>query len=234
MKKLIMICTVVMILTGAASMGFASILVDRGLPVYNQEAPNLNWAAGANRSNVFWADSDTTLMMGDDFTLPTSAASYHIDTIRVWISGDDSSVSLYLGTTGNLSLASTSYTQTSVTYSNGETYQGNSGAFRNIYQLDFAVDITASGGTEFNFAIAGDDTFLHASNAALSNSPQEGSDNWVHAWTIADGAWNYDWQSTNGGWDKDSDFNVQVLGIPEPATITLLCLGTLSFIGRKK
>ncbi len=55
----------------------ATLLVDRGLPT-----SNLNDAAGANRSNVAWADGSTTLSIGDNFTLGGSGV---VDDIRVWV-----------------------------------------------------------------------------------------------------------------------------------------------------
>jgi hypothetical protein len=251
MKKLITICAVVVMILAISGAAQAATLVDRGLPT-----ANLNNAAGANRSNVSWVDPDAALMMGDDFTLPTDASLYHIDNIRTWIVGYDAtpfsdmfnSVSLYLGTTGSFSLASSSPAVTSVSYSDATTYQGSGGGYHNIYQLDFAVDITASGGTLFDFALVGDGkhdpneeyisygrtdylTFIHASNKDLSGSPQEGSDDVVYAWNISDGSLNYSYNSgTDGGWDKGSDFNVQVEGtvVPEPGTLVLLSLAGLS------
>ena len=62
----------------------AQVLVfDRGLPT-----ENLNIAAGANRSNIEWADietpPETPWLPGDDFTLAGSQPFYVITTIRVW------------------------------------------------------------------------------------------------------------------------------------------------------
>ena len=242
MTKLITACLVVLVVAGATSMTFADFLVDRGLPT-----ANLNNVAGADRSNVAWADPP--LLEGDKFTLPAALDSYHIDTIRVWVVGKGtfeqmfSDMSLYLNqgpsASGTLESTSSSFVATPVTYADGSAYQATTGSFRNIYQVDFAVDITAPGGTTFNFAVnatMADPTnypylFLHASNAALSGSPQDGADNVMSEWN-ADGSFNNTWDSSGNGWDKSSDINVQV--IPEPATMSLLVAGGLALLRRKK
>jgi len=75
----------------------------------------------------------------------------------------------------------------------------------------------------------------HASNAALSGSPQDGADNQYLVFdstTLADPfVFNSD-PNFDGGFDKSSDINVQVFGsarngaaVPEPASFLLL--GTL-------
>lgn len=236
-----MFCVGAMLVAGVAQ---AVLLVDRGLPT-----TNLNNAAGSNRSNVAWADTDpSSYMYGDDFTLPNAASAYHIDTIRVWLVGYDgvsvddmfNSLSLHLGTTASVSLASSSPTATPVQYVGGLDYQSSSGALKQIYQLDFPVSINASGGQTISFALQGvgkddpsdtyaDDylAFLHASNAALSGSPQEGSDDTLWSWNVGDGSLDTSWDSNGNGWDKSSDFNVQVEGVavPEPASIALIGLG---------
>jgi hypothetical protein len=226
-----------------AQSGFAAILVDRGLPT-----ANLNNDAGVDRSNVAWADTDPALMMGDDFTLPWGFPLYHIDMIRVWVVGNGTtsfgdlfnSVSLYLRpSVGDFSLASSTPTVTPVTYVGGANYQGYSGNYSNIYQLDYPVDITA-GSITFDFAIVGDGktandlAYLHASNAGLSGSTQQGSDGHVYAWKISDSYLIYDLQDYYPEtWDKGSDFNVQVFGnvVPEPTTIIIWSLfGVLGIV----
>jgi len=262
MKKLITIC-VVIVMTGVVSTSLADILVDRGLPVYNSTTPNLNWAAGANRSNVSWAEQDPAYMDGDDFTLPTAASSYHIDTIRTWLIGfapgttlgnDYFNVNLYLGSkNGTLSLTSSgniiSNTNTSdnpsisfkpVTYSNGANYQGSGGSFWQIWEVDFSnLNLDYAAGSQLSFAVSGtgnDLWYSHASNAALSNSPQDGADDLFSIWKVADGTLDTAGVNayTNGLDDKPSDINIQVFGVPEPTTICLLGLGALSLIRRKR
>ena len=96
---------------------------------------------------------------------------------------------------------SKTYSVTPVTYVNGEIYQGWSGAWSQINQVDFAVDFELKGGQTFQFFVDGpwqllDPTkpfdsatnpyanpFLHASNSGLSGSRQDGSDDfflWLH------------------------------------------------------
>ncbi|HEY5082878.1 MAG TPA: hypothetical protein VII48_00025, partial [Rhizomicrobium sp.] len=57
------------ILTSPQIAAASVLVVDRGLPT-----DNLNDAAGANRSNVAWADDPVPYFYGDTFTLPTGAA----------------------------------------------------------------------------------------------------------------------------------------------------------------
>ena len=69
--------------------------------------------------------------------------------------------------------------------------------------------------------------FLHASNAALSGSPQDGSDNLMLAGIYSAGTVSSveTWTSAGNGWDKASDVNVQVLGTVPDAGSTVLLLG---------
>jgi hypothetical protein len=155
------------------------------------------------------------------------------------------SLDLRQGTSGSFTVIG-SPTITQVTYVNGQGIQGGTGYYRPMYQLDFAVDITASGGTLFDFALNFDSkvdsinqwgygnylAFLLGSNKDLSGSPQEGSDNLYYDWDKTTGALLAIENSggVDGGWDKSSDINVQVEGsvVPEPATMVLLSLAGLS------
>jgi hypothetical protein len=254
MKKLITVCAIVIVMTGAVSTSFADLLVDRGLPT-----ANLNDAAGASRSNVQWADNEATsdpatfYRPGDDFTIAGSGA-YTVNTIRVW-STDNTGLSLLGGLAdGPITLQSSAFTSTPVTYVGGEGYQGNSGAFSQIYQIDFSVSIALNGGQTYQFFLDGPkvlydpldaskgyvDAFLHASDKDTSGSTQEGADD-VFLWLAPDGTVKTWFSGTGGGtsgWGSgnnvNSDGNVQVFGVPEPATMCLLGLGALSLIRRKK
>lgn len=240
----------------AASVGAnaSDLLFDRGLPT-----ANLNNAADSNRSNVQWADaqsiSSDLYLPGDDFTLSGTGA-YNVSTIRVW-STDNVGLSLKGGLAGgSISALSNTYTGTDVTasYDGGIGHQGTSGEYSSVYQIDFAVNIALSGGETYQFfldvlpAIAyGSDyrnAFLHASNADLSGSTQQGADN-TFLWLAPEGNV-VTWLSTGGGtsewgagWDKNSDGNVQVFGsaVPEPGTIVLLTmagLGLLAYAWRRR
>lgn len=219
------------------------VVFDRGLPT-----TNVNNAAGANRSNVAWADLENTptpseyWLPGDDFTL---AGSYAVTKIRVWSITDSAGLSLHL-IQGNATTTLSSYTATPVKYANTESYQGGSGTFHDLYQLDFDVNLTLTGAYDFFLDttqpwVAYDSTYyrspyLHASNKDLSGSTQQGANDefkWYHVnsssgvvetWFSGTGA------GTSGfgvGWDKNSDGNVQVFAaIPEASSVI-----ALSFVG---
>jgi len=250
------------------------LLFDRGLPT-----ANINDDAGANRSNVAWGDytpssnyppNDSQILnwaIGDDFTL-AGTGSYDVTDLRVWIvSIDDSTpdtmwsnLTLFGGGTdaGTISVLPATYTvdPTPVTYSNGQSYQGSSGGFISMYQVDFLLNWSVNAGTTYTFFVAGTPTstnidnyppgvspFLSASNAGLSGSTQQGADGLFREIGYDDsndvqysGTWDsYGSCDKCGGWDKSSDINVQLYGtVPEPSAILLLGLfgGALGIFGR--
>ena len=224
----------------AAMSANATLLVDRGLPT-----AKLNNAAGADRSNVAWVAGDYTspsapyTVLGDTFA-NTSSQTWSINQITLWTVGQTDTAILLGGISGStLGVVSTA------TYIGGATYQGSSGSSWLMNQVDFAVNITLAPGQTYQFFLDGTGgeytiPFLHASNAALSGSPQDGSDNWMLQATVAGGnitsvaAWTSDSNVAgplNGGWDKASDINVQVYGtvVPEPTTMIAGALLLLPF-----
>ncbi len=228
----------------------ASLLFDRGLPT-----DNLNNAAGANRSNVAWADIGTTNSIGDNFSLGGPAT---VDTIRVWVVGslagaasDPAAANSYHLWFGNDNGALTSVADTAlstsvtaVTYANGDGYQGSSGSYRALYEVDFSgLNLGLAGGT-YAFAISGPvvtdsgyaltTPFVSASNGPLSGSTQEGDDGFIYGFTSTgamDTGNGYPW-NTLDGWDKTSDINVQVFGtVPEPSSIAFFAIGAIGLLG---
>ena len=145
---------------------------------------------------------------------------------------------------------SSTYTATAVQYAGAVDYQGSSGSYITMTQLDFAVDITLGAGETYDFFLDGSRPsspfipFVHASNAALSGSPQDGADGSMLVGLLTAGsiaaADVTTWTSFDNGWDKASDVNVQVFGtVPEAGSsfvlmgIALAGLGALRMKTRK-
>jgi hypothetical protein len=231
----------------------SSLLFDRGLPT-----TNLNNAAGADRCNVAWAYGDYYIpnpssytTYGDDFSIGSSGSTYHLDKITLW-TVDYPIIPEYklLGgpAGGPIVVQSSNYTiQQDACYPDGVTpYQSFVSPYEqySLYKVDFTVDWTVEGGKKYQFFI--DTTtgvlnfngeyytsFLHASNAALSGSPQEGANNQLLCLTIINnGSPDYNssgsvtsWDSDGNGWNKSSDANVQIYGTPLPPSLWLFGSG---------
>jgi hypothetical protein len=247
MNKAVLSTLSVLALAGAQHLS-ATLLVDRGLPT-----ANLNNVNGSSRANVAWAfgsDSTGSWLTGDTFK-NTASANYYIDTIRVWtVGGSTSGLQLWGGLDGStgsaIGLISSTYAIAPTTYSGGASYQGYSGSFIQMYEVDFAVNVTLAAGQSYDFFVGGtgsDYTFAHASNHALSGSPQDGADDQmlyiaVNGGSAVDGTLGTWSSATPGwGWDKASDINVQVVGTVPDAASTLgmmgFALASLGSLSRK-
>jgi hypothetical protein len=235
------------LLAGSDMAAAQTLVFDRGLPT-----TNLNNAAGASRSNFAWADIETLpitpFLPGDDFTL-AGAGLYTITTIRVW-STNNIGLSLRGGVAGGpITLQSTTFTATPVTYANLQTYERFGGGFLQVYQVDFTVNIPLNGGVQYQYFLDGPPTpqlpvgdnigvTLHAANAPLSGSPQQGADGImlfldnggaVLTWNALTGAGTY----CPGciGADKVSDGNVQVFAFAPAAVATSRMVPAMSLPG---
>ena len=236
-RRLGVLATVLATLAIPASvLAAGGIALNRGLPT-----SNLNDAAGANRSNVAWSNGND-YVTGDDFTLGSTGQTWYISQIRTWNIGHLGSSfgdefdtdTLYFGTgaispivigtvaAGSNVDSNANITHTPVTYADGSNYQAQGGSYRQIWQNDFKnLGMVVSGGQKYYFAVDGTPYayfwFNHASNAALSGSTQQGSDNRYVAWAKADLLTPNPCDSNgpfagicDGGWDKSTDINVQV------------------------
>lgn len=219
----------------ASDTGTTTPAVDRGLPT-----ANLNNAAGANRSNVAWSQGNDSIT-GDTFSVGSAGQTWVVTAIRSWnightgmAFGDEFQTdTLYFGTgaiaqiaTGTVAAGSNvdsnpNITHTAVTYADGSNYQAQDGSSRQLWQNDFTnLNQTVQGGTTYYVGIDGTSSsylwFNHASNAALSGSPQQGADDKYVTWSKSDLSTptfcdsNGAISGCNGGWDKSSDINLQV------------------------
>jgi len=224
---------VLAVMLGITNIHADSLLVDRGLPTIN-----LNNAAGGLRSNVAWVDGSYSAsnyaVFGDSFQ-NTSAYVWNINSIQLWIVKSVETTQLWGGIGSNIEIISQNPTISNTSYGDGSTYQGSLGSYKDMYEVKFDVDITLAPSQIFKFFLDGTGgeytiPFAHASNAALSGSNQQGSDDFLLSANIVNGAFDSSsvntWTSDGNGWDKASDLNVKVYGtVPEPGSILLLSMG---------
>ncbi|MGD0382944.1 MAG: PEP-CTERM sorting domain-containing protein [Thermoguttaceae bacterium] len=262
LKMIILFSVAAMML--AAGVALADTLVDRGLPTANLNnaagANRSNVSCAEPTSNIF--DGDTFTVQGTQtwkvdtislWVVGEDANNNSNLTDDAYLGDTYNNLSLYVGTGGNLtrvSLASfmsgTDTTSnpnvvgTRVQYNNGAgtelDYQGSSGHYWTIVQLDFNnLNLYFAPGTTVQFgmyAAGGDLTYTHASDAALSGSTQDQADGLFSRFVLDSptAAHFLDAQNGQALWGKPTDINVQVLGsvVPEPGTLTLLTLAGLS------
>jgi hypothetical protein len=253
----------------AAQTVFADLLVDRGLPstgvFATDNSGNVDWS---HRSNISVGDYDAKdpyyvtngsprTVPGDDFTLPSTASSYHITDLRLWLTPNGTtafsnmfnSVSLMLGKgtgpSAALSLLAATPTVSSVTFP-GTSFP--------LWQLDYPLDLTAPGGTGYSFAVYangkpctnasgnGESYYIAFADCTMvgysSGYPNDGSDGYVKEFNL-DGTFanRYTFPEVYGG-VRPGDISVEVFGtaIPEPSAVALLGVGaaTLMILRRRK
>ena len=238
---------VLLVATGTARA--TDLLVDRGLPSVGVNDPN--WGVRNNIDWADLDPKDPAgvppQLLGDDFTLPAAEGPVTITDIRVWINGYGSmqfsdmynSISLMVGTPTNLTTTLTNPIVSPGLYGDGQNYYlsaGTSGTHNLLWQLDFATNITVPGGTQFGFAIDPDGKLIPGGPAPGGESyyvafPAETRTTALGPNSSADGLmadYNTDgtradqWDSGPPFWDYSADVNVQVFGVPEPGTFTLL------------
>jgi hypothetical protein len=229
---------------GGTAQAATPLQLDRGLPTANLNnaagalRSNVSWSNG----NDYVSGDDFTIgatgqvwvvtqirtwsVAGPVATGPHNLGDMYSD-VTFYTGNTTGSISVLLAgtlTAGSNSNSNSKITHTQVTYVGGLNYQGTSGSYYYIWQNDFTPNWVIDGGVKQYFAVDGtprdpvhDYWFNHASNAALSVSPQQGSDGKWIAWAKSDLATANLCDSSagssgvcNGGWDKSSDINVQV------------------------
>jgi len=226
-KKLLALAIILMTIGFRVAIGHADTLVNRGLPT-------------ANLNDQFGYASNTSfgykypLLAGDTFSIGNSGETYNLSTISVWVVGEPSiPTSLFGGYTadpgGIKQISSSVLSDTVVIYTGGTKYYDGT---YDIHKVDFQVNLPISGGKGYYFFVNGspDDSgytpFVHGSNALLSGSPQDGSDNVFYVYDPSTGSIFLE-NAATGSWDKSADLNLLVLGtkVPEPPVVLLVGFG---------
>jgi hypothetical protein len=263
----VMSVATVLFVAGAAQ---ADMLVNRGLPTDNLNAAagdnqsNVAWA----EPDPSLFDGDTFTVQGTQAwkvdTIRLWFVGYDANnntnlTDDTYLGNYYDNLSLYVGTGGTLNrvslatfIAGTDTTNnpnvvgTRVQYNGGAGTQLDEGAKWTIVQLDFNnlnLDFAAGTTVQFGMYTDNDYAYSHASNAALSGSPQDQADGLFSRFVLDDptSAHFLETQDSNGNglWNKSTDINVQVFGsaVPEPGTLALLFtagLGLLAYAWRRR
>ncbi len=236
-----------------ASVAFAATMTDRGLPDSNlndgagSSRSNVAWSFG----NDWMTGDDFTVGATGETWVVTGITTWQVGMLpdsAAELGDRYDSVSLYGGPAdpGGVSLLATGtleegssinsnadITHTKVTYDSvlEPNYQGSSGSQIQLWETSVTgLSWVVSGGVLQNFAIDGTVRpdistrwFNHASNAALSGTPQQGADGFFLGWDKADLSQPpFYCDSGNaddcGGWDKSSDINVIVTAHPIPSS----------------
>jgi hypothetical protein len=243
------------VMAGGSPAFAQSLLVNDGLPTANVNSGT------ADQSNVAWADNESTatpanfIVPGGSFSIGGSG-NYTLTDIRVWdVNGPTTGLSLLGGlasSTMTVNPISTSYTVTPTTYPNGQTYQGSSGDFLPLYQLDFSVDINLAAGQTFDFFLNGPFTFYSdeyvnpflAASASPSSpflwldvgDPAYSDVPTAVTWFSGTGGGTLDGGTAGPGWNQDSVADVQVFGTPDGGSALMLLGGSfagLAWLRRK-
>lgn len=227
----------------------APILFQRAMPT----GPNVN-ALDASRSNIKWEpNSAGATFLGDDFIM---SGDFIINTFSVWMVANEtattnpnqemSSIELYIGEDLSPNPSSVSLVSSTYSFSPGpfSYYNDVRGIDQPIFKITFdGLNYAGTGGTLYNFGILGTpvsqgfELSLAGSNAALSNSPQDGPDGYFLVFDSSNGDFLGGYNSLlDSLWDKESDINVEISGVPEPSTMSLLALGgaALLYIRRRR
>lgn len=225
---------------------------------------NVSWGFGQNPEEYFSGDDFTLGATGDSNnpvwkinTITTWATAGPNNDSNFDLSDRFLDARLYVGGLSGLSLVqSTGFANSAktgdnpdviiskVNYSNGEGYQGTSGSFIQLWKIEWTnLNLIVNPGELTQFGVTGSALdqsthtwFNHASNAALSGSTQQGSDDLYRYHTLNDlASGSGAWTSNGNGWDKASDVNilVEAEAVPEPATM-LLASALIPFLARKR
>ena len=206
---------------------------------------------------------------GSQFVMPAAASGYYVTNVRLWItdlyhpesySGEITndvpafeslynSIGLRLGQGTTVTNLPTVPTITQVQFPGGQDFSTPNGAYyAPLIQLDYPVDMTLAGGTQYSFLILPDAKakptypaeyqyyfafMLSTEEGYSSGSPNDDATGNMSEFDYTTGVLDYQWTLSQAyGGVPNGDYNVQVFGVvPEPSTILLCVFGTLGLLG---